>query len=106
MGKRGRCCLHNLLVSRIRTDLDVVGPGDLSKFSEVNRAKKRLVGERGENPATNVTGKIDDPVHSVWIGQMQAISCERLNLCWSFHQEKNDPSAAQCKARVVRRRGK
>jgi hypothetical protein len=37
---------------------------------------------------------------------MQAISCERLNLCWSFHQEKNDPSAAQCKARVVRRRGK
>ena len=59
--------VSNLVVSRIGANLDVLGPRNLSKLTDVNRAKECLVRERRKYTAPYVASEVDDALHAVGI---------------------------------------
>ena len=80
--------MSNLSVSGVGANLDVLGPSDLSKMTDVNRAKECLVRERRKYPAPNVASKVDDALHAVRIRQAKTVFRKRFDFVWSVHVEK------------------
>jgi hypothetical protein len=88
MGYLGCRLARNLAVSGVGANLDVLGPSDLSKMTDVNRAKECLVRERRKYPAPNVASKVDDALHAVRIRQAKTVFRKRFDFVWSVYAEK------------------
>jgi hypothetical protein len=84
-----RCgCLSNLVVSGVGANLDILGPRDLPKLTDINCAKKCLVREGREYAAANFASKIDDSFYAVRIGQSETVFRKRFDFIGSVHYEK------------------
>ena len=80
--------LSDLVVSGVGANLDVLGPSDLPKLTDVNRAKECLVREWRKYAAPNVASEVDDALHAVGIRQAKTVFRKRLDFDWSIHGEK------------------
>src|SRR5437667_8330816 len=80
---------HNLLVSRVGTNLDLLGPRDLTVLANMDSAEKRLVREPCENASAHVRRKVDDALDSIWIGETKPVSRECLHFYWPLHEDEH-----------------
>jgi len=78
----------DLVVSGVGTNLEVLGPSDLPKLPDVDRAEECLVRERRENTAPDVRSEVDDPLYTVGIRHAKAKFWKRFNFGWSLHVER------------------
>src|SRR5687768_1215817 len=88
MERLGCSLTQDLIISRIRTNLDVLRPSDLTVVAKVNSAKERFVRQRYEHAATDVSGEVDDTVCTIRISNLKSISTERLYASRSDHCKK------------------
>jgi hypothetical protein len=86
----------DLLVGRIRTNLDVLRPSNLTIQAKVNRAKERFVREWSEDPSTDVGGEINDSLGSIGISKMNSVARQRLYMVRPDHVTKVPRHASGC----------
>ena len=90
MGSFGWGCLGDLLISGVRANLDLRGPGDLAEPADVDGAKECFIGKRCEHAAPDIRGEVNFAFHAVGIREARAKSRQRLDFDWSFHLEMTD----------------
>src|SRR5436190_1709923 len=76
---------RDLLVGRIRTDLDLFRPSDLAILADVNGAKERLVSQWRKHSSSDIIGQIDHTLHTISIFDTDAKIGQRLNLYRPVH---------------------
>ena len=65
MERFGCRAARNVVVGRVRANLDVFGPRNLPELPDVNRPKKRLVRKGREYSAANVAGKVNHALGAI-----------------------------------------
>ena len=79
---------ENVLIRCVWTDLNILGPCDLTKLTYMDPAEKSGIQQRRENASPYIRRQIDDAFDTVGISDSDTELCQRLYSNWSNHGNK------------------